>query len=544
MLSYNSISTPTTPSPNPSNGIRVGASTSAVINNSLQSTPSVPKEVAEIRLNLANDWKVLRSVHQMLVDEKAFCANPDEWHEKIVNFVQPEELKKLIDLKIEENQKYSLEEIQKICQQVIKYSVKTSHGRFHNQLFGQMDPYGLAGSWITEALNTSAYTFEVAPVFSLVETEVVRKVCELCGYGQGDGIFSPGGSISNMYGVVLARYRSFPNIKSSGMFGMPPLVLFTSEESHYSFKKAAHWLGFGVDNCVIVKTNAKGQMLPEDLEIKIIEAQGQGKIPLFVNATAGTTVLGAFDDFNRIADVCQRYGLWMHVDACLGGSALLSYKYRNLLKGLERSDSFSWNPHKSLGTPLQCALFLTRHAELLPQANSTAVHYLFQQDKFYDISYDTGNKSIQCGRKIDAFKFWIMLKARGYGSFGRLVDHALDMSKVFMDKLRQRPGFRLVLDDYQYGNVCFWYVPKAMREQTEDDKWRQKLYEVAPKVKELMIRQGTLMLGYSPLQYRNIGNFFRMVFTCFPIMDESELDFILNEIERLGDCTSLSNGCL
>lgn len=101
------------------------------------------------------------------------------------------------------------------------------------------------------------------------------------------------------------------------MFGMPPLVLFTSEESHYSFKKAAHWLGFGVDNCVIVKTNDKGQMLPEDLESKITEAKAKGQVPLFVNATAGTTVLGAFDDFNKIADVCQRHGLWMHIDVSI-----------------------------------------------------------------------------------------------------------------------------------------------------------------------------------------------------------------------------------
>ncbi|XP_058975350.1 cysteine sulfinic acid decarboxylase-like [Musca domestica] len=536
MLSCNATS-------NSGNSLRMSSSTtanSATINPSKNTTAgqqqqTTPKEVSEIRLNLANDWKVLSSIHQMLVDEKAFCADPQEWHEKIVDFVQPDELKKLIDLKIEENQNYTLEEIQKICQQVIRYSVKTSHGRFHNQLFGQMDPYGLAGSWITEALNTSAYTFEVAPVFSLIETEIVRKVCELCGYGQGDGIFSPGGSISNMYGVVLARYRQFPEIKSKGMFGIPPLVIFTSEESHYSFKKAAHWLGFGVENCVMVKTNDRGQMLPEDLELKILEAKAHGKVPLFVNATAGTTVLGAFDDFNRIADVCQRHELWMHVDACLGGSALLSYKNRHLLKGLEKSDSFSWNPHKSLGAPLQCALFLTRHAELLPQANSTAVHYLFQQDKFYDVSYDTGNKSIQCGRKIDAFKFWIMLKARGYGSFGRLVDHALDMSKLFMEKMKRRQGYRLVMEDYQYTNVCFWYVPQSMRNQKEDEKWWQKLYEVAPKVKEFMIRQGTLMMGYSPLQYRNIGNFFRMVFTCFPVMQEAELDFILDEIERLAD---------
>lgn len=161
---------------------------------------------------------------------------------------------------------------------------------------------------------------------------------------------------------------------------------------------------------------------------------------------------------------------------------MLATKYRKLLKGLEKSDSFSWNPHKTLGAPLQCALFVTRHAELLPQCNSVDVHYLFQQDKFYDVSYDTGNKSVQCGRKVDAFKLWLMLKARGYGTLGKLVDHAIDMSKVFVEKLKQREGFRLVLPEFQYSNVCFYYVPKKMRKSNaaeDTQEWKAKLYEVS-----------------------------------------------------------------
>ncbi|XP_037934449.1 cysteine sulfinic acid decarboxylase-like [Teleopsis dalmanni] len=401
-----------------------------------------------------------------------------------------------------------------------------------------MDPYGLAGTWISEALNTSAYTFEVAPVFSLIETEIIRKVCEIAGYNEGDGIFSPGGSISNMYGLVLARYKRYPMIKSEGLFGMRPLVLFTSEESHYSFKKAAHWIGLGCDNCVVVKTNLYGQMLTTDLESKIKSIKAEGREPFFVNATAGTTVLGAFDNFNDVAAICKQYGLWLHIDACLGGSAMLSYDNHHLVAGIEHSDSFSWNPHKSLGAPLQCSLFVTRERDLLSHCNSLEVNYLFQQDKFYDVSYDTGNKSVQCGRKVDAFKFWLMLKARGYGGYGQLVDHAIYMAKMFTQKIKQRgsESFRLVLDEFQYMNVCFWYIPKALRGCNENTmEWKECLYTVAPKIKERMIRQGTLMVGYSPLAYRDIGNFFRMVFTSFPILDEKELDFILDEIERLGE---------
>ncbi|XP_030385649.1 cysteine sulfinic acid decarboxylase [Scaptodrosophila lebanonensis] len=492
-----------------------------------------------VREQLPDDWKILRDVHELLQKQNAFCVSPQQWGEqKIVEFVQPSELKQLINLKIEEKETHSLSEIEKLCQLVIRYSVKTSHGRFHNQLFGQLDPYGLAGAWITEALNTSSYTYEVAPVFSLIETEVISTVCRLAGYdeGVGDGIFSPGGSMSNMYGVVLARYKRAPEVKTSGMFGMRPLAIFTSEESHYSLKKAAHWLGFGADHCIAVRTNGRGQMELGDLESKIEEAKSRGWEPFFVNATAGTTVLGAFDDLDGLADLAARHGLWLHVDACLGGSALLATQHRSLLKGLARANSFAWNPHKTLGAPLQCSLFITRESDLLARCNSIEVNYLFQQDKFYDVSYDTGNKSVQCGRKIDAFKFWLMLKARGYSQYGHLVDHAINMARLLEQKLRARADrFRLVLDTHEYSNVCFWYIPKNMRGRQETAEWWTRLYTVAPKIKEQMAYSGTVMVGYTPLASRNLGNFFRMVFTCFPVLEANELDILLDEIEKLGE---------
>lgn len=496
--------------------------------------------INEIRDGLMDDWNVLENVFRLLQREDTFCMDPEKWgQQKIVPFLQPDKLKERINLKVRETENPSLAEIEKLCQEVIHYSVKTSHGRFHNQLFGQLDPFGLAGSLITEAMNGSSYTYEVAPVFSLIETELISTVSQLAGYKNGDGIFGPGGSTSNIYGLVLARYKFAPSVKTAGMFGMKPLVLFTSDQSHYSFVKAANWLGLGSDNCVAVKTNERGQMRLDDLEAKILEAKARGGQPFFVNCTAGTTVLGAFDDINGAADVAERHGLWLHVDACLGGAVLLSHKNRSLLAGLERANSFAWNPHKSLGVPMQCSMFLTREQDrLLERCNSTEAHYLFQQDKFYDVSYDTGNKSVQCGRKIDAFKFWLMLKARGYGKYGHLIDHAIDMSRLLEDKVRQRSDrFRLVLQRHEYSNVCFWYIPKAMRvsEKEETPEWWERLYTVAPKIKEQMIYSGSLMVGYSPLKSQNFGNFFRMVLTCFPVLKSEELDFILDEIERLGE---------
>lgn len=115
--------------------------------------------------------------------------------------------------------------------------MKTSHPHFYNQLYGGVDLYGLAGSWITEAMNTNQHTYEIAPVFTLTEQEIIKHVQEKIGYTNGDGIFSPGGSISNMYGMVLARYWAFPEAKTKGLNALPTLVAFTSEDvrNHWNY---------------------------------------------------------------------------------------------------------------------------------------------------------------------------------------------------------------------------------------------------------------------------------------------------------------------
>uniref|UniRef100_A0A1B0CYI8 Glutamate decarboxylase n=1 Tax=Phlebotomus papatasi TaxID=29031 RepID=A0A1B0CYI8_PHLPP len=172
---------------------------------------------------------------------------------------------------------------------------------------------------------------------------------------------------------------------------------------------------------------------------------------------------------------------------------------------------------------------------LLHKCNCANADYLFQQDKFYDISYDTGDKSFQCGRKVDAFKFWLMMKVRGVGDLGDKVDNAMAMSHYLTEQLRTRPGFRLVLEEFQYTNVCFWYIPKAMRGQEETSDWWNNLYKVAPLIKEKMVKKGSMMVGFTPLLHEGIGNFFRMVITCQPSFSRSDIDEFIVEIEQFGD---------
>lgn len=125
-------------------------------------------------------------------------------------------------------------------------------------------------------------------------------------------------------------------MQSKGLQCFPRLVIFTSIDAHYSIEKLASFEGIGSDNVYKINTDAFGRMNVDHLECEILRAKSEGAIPLMVSATGGTTVLGAFDPIEKIADLCERYKIWLHVDAAWGGGVLLSEKYRELLKGINR----------------------------------------------------------------------------------------------------------------------------------------------------------------------------------------------------------------
>ncbi|KAM5181246.1 cysteine sulfinic acid decarboxylase [Mantella aurantiaca] len=445
--------------------------------------------------------------------------------------MEPEELRKVLDLNLRSNGE-SKEVLLGYCRDIIKLSVKTGHPRFFNQLFSGLDHHALTGRIITETLNTSQYTYEVAPVFVLMENEVLRTMRSFLGWNTGDGIFCPGGSISNMYAINVARFHRFPHCKEKGLHALPRLALFTSQESHYSIQKGAAFLGIGTDNVILVKTNSRGKMEPEDLEHKIQEATTRGSVPFLVSATCGTTVLGAFDPLLDIAEVCEQHGLWLHVDAAWGGSALLSNCHKKLLNGIERANSVTWNPHKLLGAGLQCSVFFLQDTTgLLQRCHAANATYLFQADKFYSLKYDTGDKSIQCGRRVDCLKLWLMWKALGTKGLEERVDTILENARYLSEEIKRRDGFILLMEP-EFVNVCFWYVPPSLRNQEDSPDFWDKLGKVCPIVKERMMKKGSMMVGYQPLGSR--VNFFRQI-VVNPGVTKEDLDFFLDEIERLAD---------
>lgn len=191
----------------------------------------------------------------------------------------------------------------------------------------------------------------------------------------------------------------------------------------------------------------------------------------------------------------------------------------------------TWNPHKLLTAPQQCSTLLLKHEGVLSAAHSANASYLFQKDKFYDTSFDTGDKHIQCGRRADVLKFWFMWKAKGTQGLERHVDKVFENASFFRDAIAARPGFELVLPEPECTNVCFWYVPPSLRGAQNEPDYQERLHKVAPAMKERMMREGCMMVTYQPLD--QLPNFFRIVFQNSGL-ERADMLHLVEEFERLG----------
>jgi len=180
---------------------------------------------------------------------------------------------------------------------------------------------------------------------------------------------------------------------------------------------------------------------------------------------------------------------------------------------------------------LQCSACFVRRQGLLFQCNQMSADYLFQQDKPYDVSYDTGDKAIQCGRHNDIFKLWLMWRAKGSNGLGKQIDRLMQLAGYFTDRIRNTPGYELVIDDPKFLNICFWYVPPSLRQLEKSEKMA-RLDKIAPKIKGRMMQSGTVMVGYQPDQFTHRPNFFRLIISNQAIT-EADLDFLVDEIVRL-----------
>ena len=393
--------------------------------------------------NISSDLTLFNELAEFLINEEEKLP--------VAPRIEPNKLSDLIDLSLNATAMVD-DDLMIILKKVLVLTPKTATKLFFNQLFGGRQGKAVLGDLLAVMLNNSMYTYKIAGPQIAIEKEIIKQSCNMIGYGsQSDGTFPTGGSMGNYMALIMARDAKDLHCKLEGM--SKPMTIYISKEAHYSNEKNASFAGIGQNNIRHIQVDSKGKMVPEKLEEQIIEDLSKGFIPIYVNATAGTTVLGAFDPIDKIADITEKYKIWLHVDGAYCGSVIFSDTYKHLISGIERSNSFSYNAHKMLGTPLMCSLLLVNDKKYLNHSFNQEVSYLYQTDSD---DFNLGKTSLQCGRRNNALKFWTLWKSVGTNGLNQIVDQQFELADVAREYVRNHADYTLYSFDDTI-SICFNY---------------------------------------------------------------------------------------
>ncbi|MDT1990859.1 pyridoxal phosphate-dependent decarboxylase family protein [Micrococcus luteus] len=323
-----------------------------------------------------------------------------------------------------------------------------------------------AADTVLGALNTAVESWDQARSAALMEQRLLAEVGRWCGFPAGDGVFTSGGSASNLQAMTLARGRAVQRLTGhAGLADLPAealgsLRVFVSAATHYSIAKAAGLLGLGRHAVVVVPTDAAGRLDPGALAAAVEREVAAGAVPMAVVATLGTTDRGAVDPLPAIADVAERHGMWIHADAAVGGILAATAATRHELPGLHRADSVTMDFHKTFYVGLACSALVVRDAESLRHVTVHA-DYLNPEDSVHP---NLADRSLQTSRRFDSLKLWLTLREHGAEAVASLFAGARERTRQACGILRARPTFA-VLEDPTLVTVLFRVRAEGLSEE-------------------------------------------------------------------------------
>lgn len=426
-----------------------------------------------------------------------------------------------------------LGELEDVIDKVLNLSVNTWNPGFMDKLYASNNPIGVISDLILSVLNTNSHVYTVSPVLSVLENYIGKKYAQLfftndqqtCG-----GLTFSGGSWSNVTSMQIARSLKFPETKELGN-GNYKFAVYTSKHCHYSVEKAAILLGLGSKNVFKVDILADGSMDVNSLKSTVEQSIKDGYTPLYINATAGTTVFGSFDPFTEISEIARKHDIWFHIDGSWGGNVVFSSTHKKKMIGSHLANSITANPHKMLGVPTTCLFLLLPHVGHFQKAMSLSAPYLFHGNNDDEENYDLADGTMGCGRRADSFKFYMTWLYYGQQGLEERVDHAFNIAQYFIEKISHLDGFELVVGSKesppQCLQVCFYYSPEGYKSKDHTEATRF--------ISRALHSKGKYLVDYSPnpTSQDGKGEFFRVVFNS-PILTSEVIDDLVESIVAAG----------
>jgi len=344
-------------------------------------------------------------------------------------------------------------------------TTRLHHPGFLAHQVARPHPTGALGSLIDGATNNAMAIYEMGPAASSIEYFMINWMLKKVGwetvpsYKQLDmqsnhagGVLTHGGSLANTTALLAARSATIPNFWNEG--GSGKHVVLVPEQSHYSLKRSVGTLGLGEKNCLTLPADRDGRVAPDLIPPLLEKLKAEGLHVMAIVANACGTAAGLYDPLERIADICEKYGIWLHVDAAHGGGAMVSENQRFLVRGIDRADSIIWDAHKMLFTPTLCAAVLCKDHRHLDGAFQLEASYLIHSKDQPGIDFLP--RTMECTKAGLGLRFFMSLAAMGEAGLAASIDQIVGNAQQAAEWLASQKGFEVAIKP-ETNIVCFRY---------------------------------------------------------------------------------------
>ena len=380
------------------------------------------------------------------------------------------QLKKIKDIGFPEKGRAVEDVVKEMENEVYKYSGNANHPRFFGFVPGPASCVSWLGDVMTSAYNIHAGGSKLAPTVNCIEQEVIRWMADKAGFGKdAGGIFVSGGSMANITALTAARDKKLND--ETLHLG----VAYVSDQTHSSVAKGLRVIGISDSRIRKIKTDSNFKMIIEDLESAVKKDIEDGFIPFVTIGTAGTTNTGSIDPLNEIANICKTYDMWFHVDGAYGGSVLASLKYKDLLSGIEKADSLSWDAHKWLFQTYGCAAVIAKDIKDLYRSFHVNPEYL-KDIKEGNESVNMFDIGIELTRPARGLKLWLTLQVLGTELVGSAIDQGFKIANWAQEELEVKNDWEII-SPAQLAIINFRYSPDCLND-SEKDYLNEKVAEI------------------------------------------------------------------
>ncbi|HTL38894.1 MAG TPA: pyridoxal-dependent decarboxylase [Kofleriaceae bacterium] len=357
--------------------------------------------------------------------------------------------------------------------------MRSSTALYHPRVMAHQVPPPLPGAALAELvsalMNNGMAVYEMGPASVPIELEVVDWMCRKLGYSAGaGGVLTSGGSLGNLTALLAMRQaKAGFDVWKQGAHGGPPLAVIVSSDAHYSVARTLRIMGWGDGGAISAQVDAAHRLTAASVEAALANAKRDGgrRRVIGIVAAAGSTATGAFDPLHELADVAEREGLWLHVDAAHGGGAALSSSLRGKLAGIERADSIVWDAHKLMMMPALVTAVLFKRGGHAYEAFAQQASYLFQAAAPEETWWDLGTRTLECTKRMMSIEVWTALRVHGEQLFGAIVDRLCTLTNVFAERVRATDDFEIALEP-ELNILCYRHKTadnRALRQRVVED---------------------------------------------------------------------------